>query len=163
MALYLCAYPAEAAKKKTKSKPSSKKPAGPVLPVPLKPENYPAEIRFRINAYNAELAEINGLRKKDSKLAHARDEVLKIKKESFEVYTAYVSSAGRETEKIRKTVAAQGWYKGMSQIAFVASKGLPDDIQTVRLRDGSGLKLIYNSVGVYSFEKGQLRSFDKAN
>jgi len=166
MMLCLCAHPAEASKKKSRgksSKSSSKKPTGPTLPVPLKPENYPAEIGFRIRLYNAELSEINAIRKNDKKLAQARDEVLKIKKESFEVYSAFISSAGRDMDKIRKTVAAQGWYKGMPQIAFVASKGLPDDIETTRLKDGSRLKLIYNPVGYYIFEKGQLRSFEKAN
>ncbi len=31
--------------------------------------------------------------------------------------------SGREADKIRKTVADGAWYKGMPQIAFIASMG----------------------------------------
>ena len=127
----------------------------------MKPADYPSEISGRVTDYNAELEQIKAMEKQDAKMAKARGEVLKIKKESFEVYANFMSNlnGGRDVDKIRKTVAAQGWYKGMPQIAFVVSKGLPDDIETVST---TGLKLIYKSVGTYYFEKGTLRSFDKS-
>lgn len=140
---------------------SKKKNEAPAL-VSLKPEHYPAEIAGQIRAYNAELAEVNGLRRKDASMAKARTEVLKIKKESFETYITFMSAfSGREADKIRKAVATNGWYKGMPQIAFVVSQGLPDDIESTPIRDGQRLKLTYKS-GTYYFEKGKLRSFDKA-
>jgi hypothetical protein len=151
-------------KKKSSSKHStaSKKKSQPTTETELKPENYPAEIAGRIRLYNADVREINGVRKKDPKLAKARGEVLKIQKESFEVYTTFMSSmSGRDADKIRKTVSQNGWYKGMPQIAFIASMGLPDDVEGAPSKEGNHLKLMYKS-GTYYFEKGRLRSFDKA-
>lgn len=163
----LCAGTAEAkTKKKTSSKSSSsskkksssaKKPVS-LNEVPLKAANYPAEISGRIALYNEEVSEINAVRKKDPAMAKARGEVLKIRKESFDQYGAFMASMkGGEADKIRKAVATNGWYKGMPQIAFVASQGLPDDL--VSSKD-SRLTLIYKS-GSYHFEKGRLRSYDK--
>lgn len=127
--------------------------------VALKPENYPPEISGRIAAYNARVKENNALRRKDAGLAKARSEVLKIERESFEVYGNFISSADpRQAAKIRKAVAVNGWYKGMPQIAFIASMGLPDDLETVRDRNEKQLRLIYKSSSYY-FEKGVLRSW----
>jgi hypothetical protein len=162
-----CGYSAEAKQKPKKKKPAhsskkvSKKPVS-LNETPLKPENYPAEISGRIAAYNVQVNEINSVRKKDPKLATARGEVLKIQKESFEIYTSFMASVnGREVDKIRKTVAAGAWYKGMPQIAFVASMGLPDDVETTPAKDGSRLKLVYKSTSFY-FENGTLHGFDAA-
>ncbi len=162
-----CGYSAGAKEKSKKKKPvhssskASKKPVS-LYETPLKPRNYPAEISGRIAAYNAQVNEINEVRKTDPKLAKARGEVLKIQRESFEIYTSFMASmGGGEADKIRKTVAAGAWYKGMPQIAFIASMGLPDDVETTPAKDGSRLKLVYKSTSFY-FEKGTLRSFDKA-
>jgi hypothetical protein len=161
-----CGYPALAKqklKKKTtaSSKKTSKKPVS-LNEIPLKSENYPAEISSRIAAYNVQVNDINAVRKKDPKLAKARGDVLKIQKEIFENYTSFMASMnGREADKIRKTVATGAWYKGMPQVAFIASMGLPDDVQTTPVQDGSRLKLIYKSTS-FTFEKGRLRSYDNA-
>ena len=66
----------------------------------------------------------------------------------------------RRAEKVRKAVAARGWYKGMPQIAFVVSMGLPDDVETIPDKGGDRLRLVYHSVSYY-FEKGELRSVKK--
>ena len=156
-----CGYSAWAKPKKKKTPQSSKKiPRKPVSldEVPLDPGHYPIEISKRIMAYNADVKEINAERKKDPRLAKARGEVLKIQKESYELYTSFMDSMdGRDADKIRKTVAGNAWYKGMPQIAFLASMGLPDDIGATPAKDG-GLTLIYKSTSFY-FEKGRLRSF----
>jgi hypothetical protein len=149
--------------KSSRKRGSSRKKSAPPEEVALRSTDYPREISGRIAAYNSELEEIKALSHKDPKMAMARGEVLKIKRESFEVYSNFMSSmSGREADRIRKTVAEQGWYKGMPQIAFVVSKGLPDDIETLPDKNGSRIKLIYKSVGTYYFEKGTLRSFGKA-
>ena len=123
---------------------------------PLKPGNYPPEIAVRVAAYNAQVVEINTQRKKDPKLAKARGEVLAIQKQSFDVYASFMAEMnGREADKIRKAVAVGGWYKGMPQIAFVASMGLPDDIESPP-REGGRVKMVYKT-SVYYFEKGRLR------
>lgn len=144
-------------KKGSSSKNTAKKPVS-LDEVPLKASNYPAEISGRIALYNEEVSEINAVRKKDPAMAKARGEVLKIRKESFDQYGTFMASMkGGETDKIRKAVASNGWYKGMPQIAFVASQGLPDDLVSGK---DSRLTLIYKS-GSYHFEKGRLRSYDK--
>ena len=63
-------------------------------------------------------------------------------------------------EKVRKAVLAKGWYKGMPQIAFVVSMGLPDDVETIPGKDGDQLRLVYGQSSYY-FEKGELRSVKK--
>jgi len=156
-----CAHTAEAkTKSKKKTSSSSRKSVKKHVSlneVFLKPADYPAEISGRIALYNNEVTEINALRKKDPSMAKARGEVLKIRKESFDQYAAFMASTqGREADKIRKTVAANGWYKGMPQIAFVAAQGLPDDLTS---QDANRLTLIYKS-GCYHFDRGRLRSFD---
>lgn len=144
--------------KSKKSKSAVKHPQD-LANVPLKPENYPPEISGRIAAYNARLKENNALRRKDANLAKAKGEVLKIEKESFDVYGNFIASIdSRQAEKIRKAVAANGWYKGMPQIAFVASKGLPDDLELSPDHNNKRLRLIYQSNSYY-FEKGVLRSW----
>jgi|ERR1700677_630842 len=160
-----CGYSAEAKAKTKKKKTAHSSKTVPKKPVslnetPLKKENYPAEISGRIAIYNTQVVEINTLRKTDPKLAKARGEVLKIQKESFELYTSFMASMpGREADKIRKAVSTNAWYKDMPQIAFVASMGLPDDVETTPPQDGSRLKLTYKSAFFY-FEKGRLRSYD---
>jgi len=122
--------------------------------------NYPPELSARIADYNTQAREINAIRGKDPKMAKARGEVLEIQRESFELYANFIASMrGREADKIRKTVSAKAWYKGMPQIAFVVSMGLPDDVQNMPAGDGTGLKLVYKSSSFY-FEKGRLRAYD---
>lgn len=122
--------------------------------------NYPPELAARIAEYNEEAREINAIRKKDPKMAKARGEVLAIRKQSFELYAMFITSMpSREAGKIRKTVAAKAWYKGMPQIAFVVSMGLPDDLETTPPKDGSRLKLVYKTSTFY-FEKGRLRDYE---
>lgn len=153
------------AKTKPKSKKAavaSKKTAKPKVSPDEKPllaSNYPPELGARIAEYNEEAREINAVRKKDPKLAKARGEVLAIRKQSFELYAMFITSMSpREADKIRKTVAAKAWYKGMPQIAFVVSMGLPDDLETTPPKDGSRLKLVYKTSTFY-FEKGRLRDY----
>jgi len=139
----------------------SKKHEEPPKPVALRAGDFPAEMGSQVATYNAELAEIDALRKKDPKMAQAKGEVLKIKRDSFELYRNFISSMDiRHAEKVRKAVLAKGWYKGMPQIAFVVSMGLPDDIETIPNKDGDQLRLVYGQTSYY-FEKGELRSVKK--
>ncbi|MGB8352991.1 MAG: hypothetical protein WCD79_03815 [Chthoniobacteraceae bacterium] len=139
----------------------SKKNTEPPKPVALRTGDFPAEMGSQVGAYNAELAEIDALRHKDAKMAQARGEVLKIKRDSFELYRNFISSMDtRRAEKVRKAVLAKGWYKGMPQIAFVVSMGLPDDIETIPQKNGDQLRLVYGKSS-YFFEKGELRSIKK--
>ena len=141
----------------------SKKATPPPVPayVELKTQDYPAEIAGRLADYNTKLNEVKALHKKDPAMEKARGEVLKIEKESFDLYKDYIAASDpKRIEKIRATVASRGWTKGMPKIAFIVSMGLPDDIETVPSRDGSSLRLIYNSTSYY-FEKGVLRSVKK--
>ncbi len=128
--------------------------------VALKPTEYPPEISSQIAAYNQQVAEINALRKTDPKMAKARGEILALQKESFDLYATLMAELnGRgEAGQIRKAVAVKGWYKGMPQIAFVVSMGLPDDVETTPPQDGSRLKLTYKTSTFY-FEKGRLRAY----
>jgi hypothetical protein len=146
--------------KSSKSKSVAKHPPD-RTDVMLKPENYPPEISGRIAAYNEKLNENKALSHKDVKLAKAKGEVLKIERESFEAYTSFISSADpRQAAKIRKAVALNGWYKGIPQIAFIASMGLPDDLEAASDHNQKQLRLIYKSDSYY-FEKGTLRSWKK--
>ena len=139
----------------------SKKNTEPPKPVALRTGDFPAEMASQVASYNAELAEIDALRHKDAKMAQARGEVLKIKRDSFELYRNFISSMDtRRAEKVRKAVLAKGWYKGMPQIAFVVSMGLPDDIETIPQKGGDQLRLVYGKSS-YFFEKGELRSIKK--
>jgi len=70
----------------------SKKHTEPPKPVALRTGDFPAEMASQVASYNSELAEIDALRGKDAKMAQARGEVLKIKKDSFELYRNYISS-----------------------------------------------------------------------
>lgn len=146
-------------KKKTGHAKISKKAVSPDRPQ-LRTADYPPEITSQIAAYNVLVKEINAERKKDPKLAKARGEVLEIQKESFDLYASFMAEmGGREVDKIRKAVAVKGWYKGMPQIAFVVSMGLPDDLESMPAKDGGQLKLIYKSSSFY-FEKGRLREYE---
>jgi hypothetical protein len=146
--------------KKTAHAKISKKHVSPDV-AQLSPANYPPEISSRVAAYNAQAREINALRNKDPRMAKARGEVLEIQRQSFELYASFMScESGREAGKIRQAVAVNGWYKGMPQIAFVVSMGLPDDIESPSKQDGR-LKLVYKSSTFY-FEKGRLREYEAA-
>jgi len=139
----------------------SKKHEEPQKPVALRAGDFPAEMGSQVATYNTELAEIDALRRKDPKMAQAKGEILKIKRDSFELYRNFISSMDtRRAEKVRKAVLAKGWYKGMPQIAFVVSMGLPDDIETIPKKDGDQLRLVYGQSSYY-FEKGELRSVKK--
>jgi hypothetical protein len=146
-------------KKKTAHAKISKKPVSLDRPQ-LRTADYPPEISGQIAAYNSLVKQINAERKKDPKLAKARGEVLEIQKESFDLYASFMAEMnGREVDKIRKAVAVKGWYKGMPQIAFVVSMGLPDDLESMPAKDGGQLKLIYKTSSFY-FEKGRLREYE---
>ena len=125
----------------------------------LRGSNYPPEISARVTEYNKQAADINTLRKTDPKMAKARGDILAIEKESFDLYASLMVEIGKgEADKIRKAVAVNGWYKGMPQIAFVVSMGLPDDVESTPQKGGSQLKLMYKGSSFY-FEKGRLATY----
>ena len=79
----------------------------------LRAGDFPAEMGSQVGTYNTELAEIDALRHKDPKMAQARGEVLKIKRDSFELYRNFISSMDtRRAEKVRKAVLSKGWVQG---------------------------------------------------